>query len=298
MCMVLPWIDNGSLRHYTDVQRKTGKLTGGDFVTAVDMWLYQTALGLEYLHHEGIVHGDLHAGNILMDDSGAACLIDFGLSLVAEGTGYNYGSVHGGGAIRWTAPELIDPEEFDLMDSRPTFKSDVFSFAMTCIELYTGRPPFPELEHHGMVQKQILTGRRPNRPTFDDGRTMSDTLWSLMQSCWSTIAAERPSAGEVAQVLAGVVKDSPLRPPADPIPAAVVDQALSPPSFSLSLSPSSLPSVDVQTSSAVLEDNSETVAVTSVREIPTASRSKKSSIFSSFSRLILKNTVLQRYLDP
>ena len=99
------------------------------------MQLCQIAQGLEYLHNEGIIHGDLHAANILVDDKGNACLTDFGLSLIAEASAYNYGSVHGGGAIRYQAPELIDPEEFGLESSRPTPASDIFSFACTAIEV-------------------------------------------------------------------------------------------------------------------------------------------------------------------
>ena len=97
--------------------------------------LYQSALGLEYLHCEGIVHGDLHAGNILIDDNGNACLTDFGMSLITPATAYNYGSVHGGGATHWQAPELMDPEEFDSNSTRPTPQSDVYSFACTALEV-------------------------------------------------------------------------------------------------------------------------------------------------------------------
>ena len=97
--------------------------------------LYQTALGLGYLHGEGIVHGDLHAGNILVDDNGNARLTDFGMSLIAEATAYNYGSMHGGGATHWQAPELIDPEEFDMDSTRPTPQSDVFSLGCTAAEV-------------------------------------------------------------------------------------------------------------------------------------------------------------------
>ena len=97
--------------------------------------MHQIALGLDYLHDEGIVHGDLHAGNVLVDGNGAVRLTDFGLSLISEGTAYNYGSHHGGGAIRWSAPELFDPEEFGLDSSRPTFSSDVYAFACVCIEV-------------------------------------------------------------------------------------------------------------------------------------------------------------------
>lgn len=61
-------------------------------------------------------------------------LTDFGMSVIAEGTGYNYGSVRGG-AVRWLAPELLDPEQFDMDHSRPTYASDVYAFALTAVEV-------------------------------------------------------------------------------------------------------------------------------------------------------------------
>ena len=92
-------------------------------------------MGLKYLHDEGIIHGDLHAGNVLISDNGQAHLTDFGLSLISDASAYNYGSVHGGGAFRWQAPELIDPEAFKLTSSRPTPASDIFSFACIGVEV-------------------------------------------------------------------------------------------------------------------------------------------------------------------
>ncbi|THH32511.1 hypothetical protein EUX98_g1655 [Antrodiella citrinella] len=126
------------------------------------MWDNDLAMAISkwYLHEEGIVHGDLHAGNILLDERGNACLTDFGMSLIAEGTGYNYGSIHGGGAIRWQAPELIDPEAFGLEGTRPTSQSDVFSIACTAIEVYSGMPPLPTLKDHQVVSRYIR-GERP-----------------------------------------------------------------------------------------------------------------------------------------
>lgn len=99
------------------------------------MQLHQTALGLAYLHSEGIVHGDLHAGNLLVDENGSIRLTDFGMSLIAEGTAYNYGSQHGGGAVHYTAPELFEPETFGLKTSRPTPRSDIYAFACVCTEV-------------------------------------------------------------------------------------------------------------------------------------------------------------------
>ena len=108
------------------------------WVLIVIVQLYEIASGLAYLHGEGIVHGDLHGGNILIDAGGHACLTDFGLAVIAEGSSYNYGSLHGGGAIKWTAPELLAPDEFGLEDSRPTFQSDVYAFGCMCVEVGGG----------------------------------------------------------------------------------------------------------------------------------------------------------------
>ncbi|THH32447.1 hypothetical protein EUX98_g1713 [Antrodiella citrinella] len=199
ICMVLPWYDNGCARAHLDRMKHKGDLSSDELLGAVDKWLYQTALGLEYLHDEGIVHGDVHAGNILIDDKENARITDFGMSLIAEGTAYNYASMHGGGALRWQAPELIDPEEFNLETSRPTTQSDVFSIACTAIELYSGRPPFPELADH-QVSKRYIKGNRPPRPLLlgNGPGLMPHALWMIVKACWAQDRSQRPSARDVA----------------------------------------------------------------------------------------------------
>ena len=72
--------------------------------------------------------------NILIKDNGAACLSDFGLSVFAEGKSKNYASLRGG-ADRWLAPELLDPERFGFHDDRPTYAGDIYSFACVCLEV-------------------------------------------------------------------------------------------------------------------------------------------------------------------
>lgn len=79
-------------------------------------------------------------GNILIDEDDTVRLTDFGMALIADATAYNYASIHGGGATRWQAPELIDPEEFGFTTSRPTYASDVYSFACICTEVGQIRP--------------------------------------------------------------------------------------------------------------------------------------------------------------
>ncbi|TCD67147.1 hypothetical protein EIP91_000431 [Steccherinum ochraceum] len=189
LCIVSPWMSNGSLRSYLSNE------------------LHQTALGLEYLHGEGVVHGDLHAGNILVDETGTARLTDFGLSLLADGGAYNYGSHHGGGAIRWSAPELFAPEEFGLDSSRPTVHSDVYSFGCICVELYTLKPLYPELADM-QVPLRVVHGERPSRPSAPGGELMGSALWTVAQACWAPTPNIRPTTHDITSLLSTIVQSS------------------------------------------------------------------------------------------
>ncbi|THH28464.1 hypothetical protein EUX98_g5719 [Antrodiella citrinella] len=200
MCIILPWKAKGSIRHYLTEIKKYGDLPGKVLADTINEWLFQISVGLAYLHEEGIIHGDLHGGNVLVNDDATICLTDFGMALIAEASGYNYASAHGGGAVYWQAPEVIDHEAFGLPSSRPTFASDVYSFACTCIELYTGLAPFSDLT---LVQysRRILNGLRPPRPQLYDGTAVPDAIWEVIKACWTNRAEARPHSDQVARTL-------------------------------------------------------------------------------------------------
>lgn len=141
------------------------------------------------------------------------------MAVIADGTAYNYASIHGGGATRWRAPELIAPEEFKMPNGRPTFQSDIFSWAMVAIEvcrmafydygsssffvaqLLTGQPPFAELQGEYQVIKTIMNEGRPSRPVLPDGAPLTDELWSIMIWSWIHDPNARPSVKSVIQTL-------------------------------------------------------------------------------------------------
>jgi serine/threonine protein kinase len=67
--------------------------------------------------------------NILVDDSGHACLADFGFAMVTK----NLDSIqstqsHRGYTGRWAAPEILN-------GGRHSKEADVFAFAMVMIEV-------------------------------------------------------------------------------------------------------------------------------------------------------------------
>lgn len=90
------------------------------------------------VHSEGIIHGDLTGANVLIDDSGVACLVDFGLSLIKvdfEGTSFITSTV--GGAMRFRAPELlpsIEVEIYDKFKATLTFACDIYSLGSVTLQ--------------------------------------------------------------------------------------------------------------------------------------------------------------------
>lgn len=76
--------------------------------------------------------------NILIDDNWGVRLTDFGLAVYAESATHGYGSMRGGNA-RWLSPEIIDPDQFYHLSDRPTYASDIFSYACCCIEVSCSR---------------------------------------------------------------------------------------------------------------------------------------------------------------
>ncbi|TCD61462.1 hypothetical protein EIP91_008397 [Steccherinum ochraceum] len=204
LCMVLPWMKHGHVRHALDDLRPT--LTSSELAAQIHKWIFQTASGLSYLHDEGVVHGDLRGANILIDETMSVQLADFGLAVFAEATSQNYAS-HRGGNARWLAPELIYPELLKVKSSRPTYASDVFAFGCVIVEMYTGKAPYSECSDAQVVARVPL-GMRPKRSPPIDGFGITDFHWTIASSCWKQNPSRRPEIRVLVQVLLDMSTDS------------------------------------------------------------------------------------------
>lgn len=141
--------------------------------------------GTRFLHAASppILHGDLKAANILVDDNWRAKVSDFGLSAKRKS-----GFV---GTPFWMAPELLSGGFI-------TRESDVYSFGVTLWELMTRQIPYADVELPG-EQILELVGKGELRP--DCGNELDAELVECFQECWAQDPGKRPTLEDLEMKL-------------------------------------------------------------------------------------------------
>ncbi|CAI9765429.1 unnamed protein product [Fraxinus pennsylvanica] len=141
LCIVTEFMSGGSVYDYLHKRKCTFGLQSL-LKVAIDV-----SKGMNYLHQNNIIHRDLKAANLLMDENEVVKVADFGVARVKAQTGVMTAET---GTYRWMAPEVIEHKTYD-------HKADVFSFGVVLWELLTGKLPYeyltPLQAAVGVVQK-------------------------------------------------------------------------------------------------------------------------------------------------
>lgn len=158
--------------------------------------LLEAALGLEYLHQRGIVHGDLKCNNILVGSDGKTKLTDFGLSSIVQKRESTLGTQAVVGAWRWKAPECLA--------GQPTsFQADIYSFGMCVLEAVSGALPWGSDMPDVAVRFHVRRGRLPDRPA-----QFTDKEWAVVSGMCVFDPLERPTSSEIVQQLQKLAAES------------------------------------------------------------------------------------------
>jgi serine/threonine protein kinase len=163
------------------------------------------AEAMQYLHRKKITHRDLKSANMLINlaqipeiaEAGYmdVKVADFGTSKIINATSaVSPQTVIG--TRPWMAPEvMLEPEEVCSTMKDYPLKSDVYSYAITCYEILSGREPFEGISIRELPQK-VRAGLRPTLPT-----SLPASLLSLIECCWAGDVGRRPSFSRISTEL-------------------------------------------------------------------------------------------------
>ncbi|KAF8322007.1 kinase-like domain-containing protein [Amanita rubescens] len=197
-----PYMKNGTLAQW---RKKANPSTG-----EIEERVLEVAQGLQYIHSEGIVHGDLRGDNILLDVHFHVQISDFGLTRHLESTLTKSGALF----HNFAAPELFgkwDMEGDDLDDGQSmarTQKSDIYAFGCLYYEIHYGTIPFG-----GVSEIQIIMFvSRGGRPPRLEVPSLSAEAWKLMQDCWAKEKSTRPAIEDVVERMMAWQNEKSTRP--------------------------------------------------------------------------------------
>ncbi|XP_021734589.1 probable LRR receptor-like serine/threonine-protein kinase At5g63710 isoform X2 [Chenopodium quinoa] len=171
---------------------------------------FGTAHGLEYLHEHcnpKIIHRDLKAANILLDDNFEAVLGDFGLAKLVDAK-LTHVTTQVRGTMGHIAPEYLST-------GKSSEKTDVFGYGITLLELMTGQRAIDlsrleEEEDVILVDhiKKLLREKRlhdivdSNLTAYDPNEVERIVKVALL--CTQNAPEDRPRMAEVVKMLQGV----------------------------------------------------------------------------------------------
>lgn len=171
LCIVFEYMRGGSLYDYV---RRAGPLR----ITTILRIAVEVCKGMDYLHKRKIVHRDLKAANLLLDEHGTIKIADFGVARVLDGAGVMTAET---GTYRWMAPEVIEHRPY-------SEKADVFSFGVVLWELLTGLVPYSDMTPLQAAVGVVQKGLRPPIP-----QNCPPPLADIMRLCWQRDPSVRPS---------------------------------------------------------------------------------------------------------
>jgi WD40 repeat protein/serine/threonine protein kinase len=187
------WASGGSVAEAVGSRR----LYADDPLGSVLDAAIQSAWGLAFAHAQGVVHQDVKPANLMLAADGTVKVTDFGLARARWSAGEPLGGTAdlavslGGLTAAYCSPEQVAAAASGTRDGAApalTAATDVWSWAVTVVELFLGRRPSEYGQDAGAAFADL---RRSGG--IDGPAPLPDQVADLLTECLRTDPAERPA---------------------------------------------------------------------------------------------------------
>ena len=152
----------------------------------------EVARGMAYLHTHFVIHRDLRADTILLDENNTCKIARFNFVKYVDEDTHTYTAAGVERiAVKWAAPEALSNGVFST-------RSDVWSFGIFLYEIVTyGVLPYPGMRNAETLKRVVGGYRMP----YPDKTFCPQELYNIMLKCWNEKPDSRPSSVILPQML-------------------------------------------------------------------------------------------------
>ena len=166
-------------------------------------FIYEIALGIEYMYINKILHRDINSSNILLDEEFHCKICDFGMSKYLNEDNYTTNSQS---TLLWMSPEY-------LCDGIINDKCDIYSFGILIWEIFM-EDTNPYKNNNININDYILGNKNivyNTRPIINDNYFQNCPLIKdLMLSMWNQNYKQRPNIHNILNNLEKINQQNPF----------------------------------------------------------------------------------------
>lgn len=153
-----------------------------------------------FMHVKGVLHGDWHYENVLINDNNVVRVIDFDLAFEAKKRDKRH--VMRGGLKEFIPPERIDDSVFEVVTTPPDYRAEVFQIGVLAYYLFFEDYPFK-----GETWKKLAQSIQNDAPNWPKIKDVPDALIYFLKRALAKNPADRfESAVEMQQAFSELEK--------------------------------------------------------------------------------------------
>jgi urea transport system substrate-binding protein len=166
----------------------------------------QAAVGLEYVHGQGLVHRDVKPQNLLVSRTGQVKILDLGLATLKGDQKKPAGELTADRQFLGTV-DFAAPEQWE--SSRDVdVRADIYSLGCTFYYLLAGQAPFPSTRYSTLMQQMWAHSQAPLPPIRELRPDLPEEIAEILEGMLAKNRDERFSRpDEVATALAPFTQD-------------------------------------------------------------------------------------------